>query len=130
MILATFALFISVTHISIGPFETQKPVEQTIAETAAKRVITGEPAIEKVEHQSKLDFDFITTIATITLAAGAMLLAIIAFVRREEKTFAYVGFYLGAGVLLMAWLQWIALIICGVIILAAIINNLDSILPS
>ena len=64
------------------------------------------------------------------LAACAMALAIIGLLRQEQFQPALVGFSVGTGVLLMAWLQWIALIICGAIILFAIITNLDSILPS
>ena len=136
MLIATLALFISVAHLTIGPFETQKPVEQTIAETAvkikeaAKRAVTGEPAPQVVAQESRFDLDTITTFFALACAAAAMLLAIIALVRREERSLAFIGFSLGTGVLLMAWLQWIALLICGAILLVAIINNLGDILPS
>ncbi len=136
MLIATLALFISVTHLTVGPFEKQKPIEQTIAETAvkikeaAKRAVTGEPEPKAITQESRFNLDTITTISALACAAAAMLLAIIALVRREERSLAFIGFSLGAGVLLMAWLQWIALLICGAIILVAIIKNLGDILPS
>lgn len=57
-----------------------------------------------------------------------MVLAIVAL-RREDLLPALAGFSLGASVLLMAYLQWIALIICGAIILAAILLSLDILVP-
>lgn len=134
MAAAAIALLLTVAHISFGPFAPQKPVEQTIAETAvnikeaAKRALTGEAQPEEEKPVSKWNADLIADIAVFVLAAAAILLALIALIRNEQRTPAFTGFSLGAGVLLVAWLQWIALLICGAIILAAIISNLDQIL--
>lgn len=136
MIVATLALFISVAHLSLGPFEQQKPIEQTIGETAvkikeaAKRAITGEAKPVQESRASTMDLDFVTTLAALGLAGLAMLLAIVGLAFKESRPPVYIGFSLGAGILLMVWLQWIALLICGVILLVAIINNLGDILPS
>ncbi len=136
MVLAAIGLVVAVIQLSVGPFETHPPIEKTIAETAvaikdaAKRAVTGEKAPEPVVVKSGMDIDTIIGIAVIVFAAAGMAMAVLALFRRETQTPAYVGFSLGAGVLLMAWLQWIALIICGAIILVAIINNLGDILPS
>ncbi len=135
MAVAAIAIILVVAHISFGPFAPQKPAEVTIAETAvkikdaAKRAISGEAApAEQKPPRSKWNADRIVDIAVLALAAAAILLAIIALFRNEERTPAFFGFSLGVGVLLMSWLQWIALLICGAIILAAIISNLDEIL--
>ncbi len=138
MIAATLALFISVAHLSMGPFEKHPPVEQTIAETAvkikeaAKRALSGEPAPPPVQvEESKFDLDVFTQAMSLAIAGIAMILGITALIRREKQQApAYVGFSLGAGVLLVFWLQWIALMICGAIVLAAIMFMIGPILPS
>ena len=136
MVLAAIGLVVAVAQLSLGPFETKPTIERSIAETAvaikdaAKRVVKGEKEPEPVVAKSGMDIDKIVGIAVIVFAAAGMVMAVVALFRREVQAPAYVGFSLGAGVLLMAWLQWIALIICGAIILVAIINNLGDILPS
>ncbi|MCP5084385.1 MAG: hypothetical protein GY948_22070 [Alphaproteobacteria bacterium] len=136
MALAAIGLVVAVIQLSAGPFEAQEPVEKTIAETAvaikdaAKRAVTGQKAPEPVVVSSGMNIDDMIGIAVIIFAAAGMAMALVALFRKETQTPAYVGFSLGAGVLLMAYLQWIALLICGAIILVAIINNLGDILPS
>lgn len=137
MAVAALALVISVAHFSLGPFTPQPPVEKTIAETAVKikqalkRAVTGEkaPKVEAV-RASPLDVDRVIDVVSLVLGAGAMALAVIALCLRERSRPAFMGFSLGAGVLLMAFLQWVALIICGAILLAAIIVNLHNLVPS
>ncbi len=137
MIAATLALFISVAHMSMGPFEKHPPVEQTIAETAvkikeaAKRAVSGKPAPPVQTEESRFNLDVFTQLVALAIAGIAMLLGITALFRREKQQGpAYVGFSLGAGVLLVFWLQWIALMLCGAIVLAAIIYIAGPILPS
>jgi hypothetical protein len=135
MAMAALALIVAVAHLSFGPFAPQKPIERTIAETAvaikdaAKRVIAGEPEPAS-PRKSRWNIDRITDAAVLPLGACAIFLGIIALIRREQFHPAIIGFSLGTGVLLMTWLQWIALIICGAIILFAIITSLGDILPS
>ncbi|NNF76453.1 MAG: hypothetical protein HKN05_00355, partial [Rhizobiales bacterium] len=123
MALAAIGLVVTVIQLSAGPFATHPPIEQTIAETAvaikdaAKRAVTGQKAPEPVVVNSGMDIDGMIGIAVIIFAAAGMAMALVALFRREPQTPAYVGFSLGAGVLLMAYLQWIALLICGAIIL-------------
>jgi len=135
MALAAAALLLAVAHLSLGPFVPQKPIEDTIVETAVKikeaaaRAVTGAatPAGEP-SPQSRWNVDRIIDAAVLALAAVAILLSLVSLFRAEPRAPAFVGFSLGAGVLMMAWLQWLALIVCGAIILVAIINNLDEIL--
>lgn len=137
MAVAALSLIVAVAHLSFGPFAPQKPIERTIAETAvaikeaAKRVIAGEPdTAAAAPRRSRWNIDRVTDAAVLVLAACAIFLAIVALIRREQLQPAMIGFSLGTGVLLMTWLQWIALIICGAIILFAIITSLGDILPS
>jgi len=134
MALATVALIGAVVHLSMGPLAPQEPIERTIAQTAlgikeaAKRTIAGEAEPQPEPARRKADMDKIVDAAVLALAGAAMLLAIVALFRREERMPALIGFSLGGGVLLMSFLQWVAILICGAIILAAIISNLDQIL--
>jgi len=134
MALAAIALMVAVIHMTAGPFNPPEPVEQTIAETAvkikeaAKRAMTGEPAPAPVPEARGFDVDRAVKIASLALAGLAMLLGVGAIAKREERAPALIGFSLGGGVLLVAWLQWIALLICGVIIIAAILHNIGDIL--
>ncbi len=136
MAIAAIALLIAVIHLSAGPFKPQEPVSKTIAETAvaikeaAKRAVTGEDLPAAEPAASRWDIDRVLDILVLVLAGIAMALAIFALLRKEPQTPAYVGFSLGVGVVLMAYLQWLALLICGAIILVAILNNLSDILPS
>jgi len=133
MAIAAAALVLAVAHLAAGPFAPRKPVEETIVETAvkikaaARRAVTGEAAPPPAPAPRR-DIDRILKLTVLALGAAAMMSAIVALVRNEPRAPAFSGFALGAGVLLVAWLQWIALILCGAIILAAIIANLGDIL--
>ena len=131
--LAAIALMVSVTHMTIGPFAPQKPVEKVIVDTAvnikdaAMRAVTGADAPTSVPT-SNWDIDRVIQAAALGMAGLAMLIAIVSFVRREGSSHAWVGLSMGGAVMLMAYFQWIALLICGVILLCTIVDNLDSIL--
>ena len=134
MAVAAIALFIAVIHMAAGPFNPPEPIEQTIVDTAvkikdaAKRAVTGEPAPTPLPEKPAFDVDHTVKMASLAFAGLAMLFGVVAFAKREDRTPALIGLSLGGGVLLVAWLQWIALIICGAIILAAIIGNIGDIL--
>ena len=135
MAIAAVALVLAVAHISFGPFAPQKPVEETIVETAvkikdaAKRAVTGETAsVDAPAARKNWDVDKIISGLVLVLAASGILASIISLIRKEQKAPAFFGFTLASGVLVVAWLQWIALIVGGIILLAAIVMNLDAIL--
>lgn len=135
MAIAAIALMIGVAHLNLGPVHETKPIEQSIAETAAKikeaakRAVTGEPAPSApAKPDTGINWDTLIQILVYGLAGLAMLVSLVALLRHEQRMPAMMGFSLGAGVLILAWLQWVALVICGAIIIVAILNNLDSIL--
>ena len=134
MAIAAAGLILAIVHMTAGPFAPQKPAEQTIAETAvairdaAVRAMTGAEAPPPAPPAPRYDVDDYVQAGVIGFGGVAMILACVALIRREERATALYGFSLGAGVLLLTWLQWIAVMICGVIILAAIIGNLGDIL--
>ena len=132
---AMSALLLAVVHLSLGPFTPQEPVEKTIVDTAvaikdyAKQVLMndGQPVDLPVKTRRR-DADWLTDAATLGLAGVALVLALVALIRREPRRNALIGFFLGAGVLTLSWLQWIAILICGMLLLVAIVANLENIL--
>ncbi len=132
MAIATVALFLTVINWVAGPFNPAPPIEDQIVDTAvkikeaAKRAVTGAPA--PAPEKPPFDTDRAMQIAGISLSGLSMLVALIALSLREQKGPALIGFSLGGAVLMMTWLQWLALIIVGVIFIVAIMNNLGDIL--
>ena len=135
MALAAMALVGAVLHMSVGSFAPQKPAEVTIAEfavnvkDAAAKLMTGEQEeVTPKPFYASWDVDQIFNLGVLSLAGLAMLVAIFALARKEPQRPAYTGFALGVGVLSIVFLKWIALVICGVILLVVIINNIGDIL--
>ena len=132
MAIAAIALFITVTHWVAGPFNPSPPIEDQIVETAVKikeaaqRAVTGAPAPPPAEPA--FDVDRALQITAISLSGLAMAAALFAMFLREQQGPALIGFSLGGAVLVMTWLQWLALVIVGVILIAAIVNNIGDIL--
>ncbi|MEO1015604.1 MAG: hypothetical protein AAFX08_10500 [Pseudomonadota bacterium] len=126
--LAALALAVVVVELAAGPFAPQQPVEETVADLvvgvkdAIVRRARGEEAPPPAPAPSDWDIDRILTTGSIAGAGVAMLLGIIALVRQEPRAPAYVGFTLGAGTLLVVWLQWMAFAILGVLLIVAILN--------
>lgn len=70
----------------------------------------------------------IVTIAIPVLAGGAALCGAIGLFRREPRSLPLLALGFGTGAFLMQYLFWMALFIGGVVLMVAILNNLDSIL--
>ncbi|MEL7490690.1 MAG: hypothetical protein AAGJ73_08215 [Pseudomonadota bacterium] len=132
MAIAALALFLTVTHWVAGPFNPSPPIEDQIVETAVKikeaaqRAVTGDPA--PAPEEPAFDIDRALQITSISLAGLSMAAALFALFLRERQGPALIGFSLGGAVLMMTWLQWLALLIVGVILIAAIVNNIGDIL--
>jgi hypothetical protein len=63
-------------------------------------------------------------IAAPVLGALAILLSMVSFVTRENRTLATYAVCLGGGALLAQFLWWALLLVCGIILLVTIIQNL------
>jgi len=70
----------------------------------------------------------IITLAIPVLAGGAALCGAIGLFRREPRSLPLLALGFGTGAFLMQYLFWMALFIGGVVLMVAILNNLDSIL--
>ncbi|MEM1397446.1 MAG: hypothetical protein AAGA22_04170 [Pseudomonadota bacterium] len=133
MALASVALIGVVLQLTVGPFAPQPTVEEGVAELivgikdATLRRIQGE---EPPEPQRKpWDVDRIVVAASIGFAGAAMLFAGLGLFRGEPRAPALLGFSVGAGTLLVVWLQWMALIILGCFLIIAVVSALGDILP-
>lgn len=70
----------------------------------------------------------IITLAIPVLAGGAALCGAIGLFRREPLSLPLLALGFGSGAFLMQYLFWMALLIGGVVLMVAVLNNLDSIL--
>jgi hypothetical protein len=83
---------------------------------------------EPVPETSAMTVAMIVTIAIPVLAGGAALCGAIGLFRREPRSLPLLALGFGTGAFLMQYLFWMALFIGGVVLMVAILNNLDSIL--
>ena len=126
------ALLIAMVHTFAGPFAPTQSVDVTIGEiagnmrAAALRALAGEAQPEPVA--AAWDIDRMLKMLAPSAGVTGILLAIVGFVRHEPKRAVVCGLALGAGALMVQILFWITLMICGVILIFGIMQNLDSIL--
>jgi hypothetical protein len=131
MVCGGCALAMVIFHFWAGPFEPQKTLERTIAETAVNisnevmRVRRGEPAVPKARNWNT---DKIVQIVVAVAGVLAILTAVVGFVRREDYRQVIAGVGLGGAAVAFQFVTWLALLAAGLILLWIIIANLSSIL--
>ena len=127
------ALIVVTLHISGTFVEADKSAATTIGEIAAEikdsaqRAISGDPPPAAEEPASSWDVTRVLVLAIPILAGLAAILGAIGLYRKEAPTLPAIAIALGCAAFTMQYLLWLALIIGGICILVAIINNLDSI---
>ncbi|MDB4110931.1 hypothetical protein N9571_00020 [Yoonia sp.] len=114
-------------------FEPQeKSAGSTIGEIAAEirlsaaRALSGEPAPEP--EPLPQDYTWMITIAALCAGGVAVVLGGIGLYRNEPHRLSYLAMSFGISAFVMQFVFWLALLICGVVLLVSIIGNLDSIL--
>lgn len=128
------ALVAVTLHISGTFVEPEKSAATTIGEIAAeirdsaKRALSNDPAPAPAPPERVWDVDRFLQLAIPLLAAVAAVLGAIGLFRRETPTLPAIGITLGVGAFVMQFVFWLALVIGGICILVAIINNMDGIL--
>lgn len=126
------ALALAVIHIFGGPFAPQPSIGTTVGEiagemrAAALRAMRGDPQPAPVPRG--WDIDRVLMLAAPLVGVLAIVLSMIAALRREDLRLAGYGAALGAGAIVFHLVWWIAALIAGVILLAAIIENIGDIL--
>ncbi|MEM8836812.1 MAG: hypothetical protein AAGE89_01870 [Pseudomonadota bacterium] len=126
--LALMLVFIQIVGPSIEP----KPSAATqIGEIAGEikrsawRSFLGVPA-EKAEVEPPRIWDYFALAAPI-LGIVAVVLSLVSGIFRENWRYPVYGVSLGASAIVFQYLWWLALLICGVLILIAIIENIGEI---
>ncbi len=133
MILGATALMVVILHFWTGPLAPQKSVERTIAEIAVNisrevaRVVRDKPAVTKPRAWN---IDDTIRLAGAALAALALILAAVGFVRREDFRPAVMGASLGGGAIAFQFVTWLALVALGLVLLWIVISHVGGILSA
>ncbi|WP_299859853.1 hypothetical protein [uncultured Roseobacter sp.] len=128
------ALFLALLIVYAGPFAPQPDIGTTIGEiagnmrAAAQHTLQGVPHPEATVIQRTWDIDRILMVGAPALGVVGLVMAIVAFIRREPKRAAACGMALSLGAILVQVLLVAVLIIAGVMLLIGIMQNMDSIL--
>lgn len=88
---------------------------------SAARALSGEPA------PVPQDYTLVITIAALCAASVAVVLGGIGLYRNEPHRLSYLAVGFGFSAFVMQFVFWLAIIICGIVLLVSIIGNLDSI---
>ena len=127
---AGLALFF--LELVAGPFAPVTPVETTIVETArairdaALGAARGEPLPGPEPVTRSID-DWIT-IASTSLGLLGLGLSVVIFLTGPRRDVAAAGIMVGGAAVLAIYLWWLALLVCGMILLVTIVANLGEIL--
>ena len=133
MILGATALMVVILHFWTGPLAPQKSVERTIVEIAVNisrevaRVVRDKPAVTKPRAWN---IDDTIRLAGAALAALALILAAVGFVRREDFRRAVMGASLGGGAIAFQFVTWLALVALGLVLLWIVISHVGGILSA
>jgi hypothetical protein len=131
--LGGIGLLTALLVVYAGPFAPQQDVGTTIGEIAgnirasAWRSFLGLEQPDSTIVQRAWDIDRI--LMTLAPVAGVLgvLMAIIAYIRREPKRLATYGMALSVAAIFVQVLLIVVMIIAGVMLLISIIENMDSI---
>jgi hypothetical protein len=110
LILGAVAIGAALVHVSAGPFETANKFRRVTNKVAEFRdnvaeKLNGERRTFRVDVNIK-DRDQQVTIGTVVGGVLAILLAFGMFSRREERRVALAAMLLGAGAILLEFLNW------------------------
>lgn len=118
VLLGGIALLLVITHFMAGPFAPRPSLESVVA-TKALNVLKGKALAEEVKSAA-WDIDRLISAATGLLAAGAVILGMAGWARKEEKR--VVSAAVTVGLMTIAFQP--ALAIVGVVILVALIAGI------
>lgn len=92
---------------------------------SAARALSGEPA--PVRQPPPPDYGVYIVVGAMCIAAVAVVLGGIGLYRNEPHRLSYLAVGFGVSAFVMQFVFWLAVLICGVVLLVSIIGNLDSI---
>lgn len=125
------ALVLAMLVIFAGPFAPQQSVGTTIGDIAGDIVSAARRSVQGLEQPAPAprgwDIDRILATLAPILGVGAVVLAVLSAVTREPWRLASYGAALGGAAIVVQVIWWVALLICGIVLLVAIIENLGGI---
>lgn len=92
---------------------------------SAARTLAGEPAPEPTPPSR--DYSQLVTYAALCVAGLAIVLGGIGLYRNEPHRLSYMAVGIGLSAFVMQYVFWLAVLICGVVLLVSILGSLDSI---
>ncbi|MBT8460742.1 MAG: hypothetical protein HKP37_07775 [Boseongicola sp.] len=132
-VLGVISVLIVMVQLSsiLEPVEQGPSAGQVIGEIAAEikqsaqRALSGEPAPEP--EPVTPDYGQYIIVGAMCLATIAVILGGIGLYRHEPHRLSYLAVGFGISAFVMQYVFWLALLICGIVLLVSIIGNLDSI---
>lgn len=131
--LGGIGLFVALLVMYAGPFAPQQDVGTTIGEiagnmrAAAWRSFLGLEQPESTIVQRAWDIDRVLMAAAPAAGVLGIVMAIVAYIRKEPKRMAYYGMAISVCAVFVQVLLIVLMIVAGVILLINIIQNMDSI---
>jgi hypothetical protein len=122
-------LLLALVHFWAGPFAPQPTLETTVAEAAVEirdatvRALRGEEPAAK--ERVGWDIDKLTRVAIAMLGGLAIILAVFGLVNNEPKRQIAGAAALGISAVAFQFLGWFALALIVVILIAAVLQNLN-----
>jgi hypothetical protein len=130
--LGVAGLLMALFHFGAGPLDPQPTIGQSIGEIAADirqsalKGLKGEALPEPQAAPWSLDRSLRT--AAIVLGGLALALGALGLVLRENRRLALTAIGLGAATIGFQFFTWVILLIAGVVLIVAILQNMDGIL--
>lgn len=132
--LGVLGLLLALFHFGAGPLDPQPTLGQSIGEIAAdirQSAIKGLKGEALPEPQTApWSLDRVLKAAVMVMAGLAVALGALGFVLRENRRLAFSAIGLGATAIGFQFFTWVILLAAGVVLLVAILQNMDGILGS
>lgn len=130
VVVGVVAFGLALAHFWAGPFSPKPLLEEVVAEKAGKirdavvAKLNGEEKSAPAQAQS-FDIDRAVTITTIVASFLAIVLAVVSYIRREDKRVTGSAMALGGMALAVQYLAVAISVIVLAILVAAVLSKLD-----
>lgn len=124
------ALALTIIHFTVGPFNSQPPIEEVVAEkalkiqSAVKAALKGEK-ISISRPKRSFDIDKIVSLSTVMFSLTAIVLAVISYLRREDTRAVVCAAGLGAGAIALQYFAVAIGALVFAVLIAAVLSNSD-----
>ena len=129
--LGIISILVILIQLSVFFEPQEKSAGQTIGEIAAEiklsaaRALSGEPA--PAPEPLFKDYTRVITIAALCAGGIAVVLGGIGLYRNEPHRLSYMAVGFGVSAFIMQYLFWLAVLICGILLLISIMENIGDI---